>query len=372
MKKNTRADRVSGVLFGLAYGDALGRPTEFIKADRLAKIDPFRDAVGVNRPQMGIATDDTQMSIAVARAALADPTPKSMTVAFTREFIRWFRDPKSKDGKRAPGATCLSAVGAMAGGRVYVGNGPGTLLGSLGKPAMSVERKPQHWMQATVPGSKGNGANMRVAPLALRTDWTWEQMAGAAQLQAAMTHGHPTAAAAAHLTAYAVRLLLEDVCPPGESLVDMLMAYALAQRHVYRAEWLGPLWEQWPGKTPVYTPQEFIARGWMEVYDALGNIYGMPRNGAQDPCDVGGEGWTAEEALAVAVHTLLCFPDDPADALRRAAFTGGDSDSIASITGALVGAVHGRRGFPKHWVGNLEYRAQLDSLSARLVNAAHC
>jgi len=74
----------------------------------------------------------------------------------------------------------------------------------------------------------------------------------------------------------------------------------------------------------------------------------------------------------VALHTLLCFPDDPTNALRRAAFTSGDSDSIASITGALAGAAYGRKAFPAIWIQNLEYRREMDSLTARLDNAAGC
>jgi ADP-ribosylglycohydrolase len=169
--KDPDLNRRYGIMFGLAYGDALGRPAEFMTAKTLAKFgSPFRKQVGLNRPGQGIVTDDTQMSIAVAKAALIQgrPAPKAMTAQFVKEFIRWSNDPKSRDGKRAPGLTCLSSVAAL-------------------------KRDPAHWINATATDSKGNGANMRVAPLALRTDWTWDELAGASQLQAAITHGHPTA-----------------------------------------------------------------------------------------------------------------------------------------------------------------------------------
>jgi ADP-ribosylglycohydrolase len=378
--KDTIADRRHGIMFGLAYGDALGRPTEFMKADALAKFgDPFVKRVGLNTPKQGIVTDDTQMSIAVAKAALitGHPTPNLMATQFAEAFILWQRDPKSLDGQRAPGITCMSAVSAL-------------------------QRNPRQWLLATRPDSKGNGANMRVSPLALRTDWSWDELAGAAQLQAAITHGHPTALAAAELTAVAVRMLLEGVAEPTEQLIDHLLAYAHDQRDRYRGDWLGHLWQaetprppviarkNWwddandlaheilahealvPSRPPTRTvkaarsPQAYIRRGWDEMIDALTSVYQMPRDPQQDPCDVAGGGWVAEQALSASLHTLLCFPGDPTNALRRAAFTDGDSDSIASITGALAGAAYGLKAFPSHWIGNLEYRRELEGLTADL------
>lgn len=375
--KTPTADRRHGIMFGLAYGDALGRPTEFLKADQLTKLgSPFNKRIGLNTPRQGIVTDDTQMSIAVAKAAITSgpPLPAQMTVNFVDQFIAWRHDPKSRDGQRAPGITCLGAVEALT-------------------------RNPSQWLMATRPDSKGNGANMRVAPLALRTDWTWDEMGGAAQLQAAITHGHPTAVVAAELTAVAVRMLLEGVAKPTENLLDHLLAYAYDQRTRYRGGWLGHVWQGGPArKVPVApvkrnwwddaeglldaalsppmfktvtdkSPQEYILRGWDEMIDALLTVYGKPRLMAQDPCQVAGEGWVAEQALTCALHTLICFPGDPTNALRRAAFTNGDSDSIASITGALAGAAYGLKAFPSHWIPNLEYRTELEQLTGQLTAA---
>jgi ADP-ribosylglycohydrolase len=320
------------------------------------------------------------MSLAVGRAALGSPDPAELTAGFVREFIRWYDDPRSRDGKRAPGATCLSAVAQL-------------------------KRNPGKWLLASRTDSKGNGANMRVSLLALRTDWTWPQLSAAAQLQAAITHGQATALAAADLTAVAVRMLLEGIAKPGEQLLDHLLAYAYEQRTAYHGDHLGSLWEgstfsswlptitgrlweddpSWPigavVRKPVKqrqhrpapaSPQEFIERGWDKVISSLLGIVDIRRDPHRDPCDIAGEGWVAEEALMVALHTLLCFPDDPTNALRRAAFTSGDSDSIASITGALAGAAYGRKAFPHQWIRNLEYRREIDSLTARLANASSC
>lgn len=54
-----------------------------------------------------------------------------------------------------------------------------------------------------------------------------------------------------------------------------------------------------------------------------------------------GEGWVAEETLAMAVLSCLRHPDDPLHALRMAVNITGDSDSVGSVTGNIIGAMLG-------------------------------
>ncbi len=68
---------------------------------------------------------------------------------------------------------------------------------------------------------------------------------------------------------------------------------------------------------------------------------------AADPCLITGEGWVAEEAFATGLLCFLLFPDDPVAAIRRAAVSSGDSDSIACLTGAFAGACHGLAAWPR-------------------------
>ena len=74
----------------------------------------------------------------------------------------------------------------------------------------------------------------------------------------------------------------------------------------------------------------------------------------------------AEEALATGLLCFLLFPDSPVAAVRRAAVTSGDSDSIACLTGAFAGAVHGLDGWPADWRHRVEYRRDIEELSAAL------
>lgn len=318
---------LAGALFGSAYGDALAAPTEFIRS--AAQIRQKFPPDGPTDIHAGLVTDDTQMMLAVGRALLAATNTETLTQALRQEFIAWLHDP---DNTRAPGMTCLQACRALD----------------------DEPRRP--WQRASVHGSKGCGANMRVQPVAFLNDA--RARAGAAQLQAALTHGHPTALAAADLTAQTIYLLLTGTKP--RQLLPTLRDYVASQRTVYHHAWLGQLWER-SGESP----ENFISRGWDECERALGYVQaalnsdlGALRQG--DPCDYTGEGWIAEEAWATALLCFLLTPDDAPEVLHRAAVTKGDSDSLACLAGAFAGAYLGVSAFPTEWRDRIEYAEELE------------
>lgn len=325
----------TGALTGLALGDALGFPTEFDDVPAiLAKCGPWRE---MELPSPAIVTDDTQMTLALGRGIRAAMDrgvlgPEGMADAVRREFIAWNRSPENN---RAPGNTCLRACALL-------------------------EHSDRPWQDASQTESKGCGANMRVAPLGLVSGLSDEQRAGAAQLQSALTHGHPTALAASDLTAHAVRLLAQGAEPTG--LIGLLRSYALENRGRYRERWLGDLWRR--AGDP--SPGQFIARGWDECLEVLERLRHAVRTVSPetDPCLATGEGWIAEEALATGLLCFLLFVDEPVTALRRAACTAGDSDSIACLTGAFAGACLGAEAWPTEWADRVEYRTDLLTLGA--------
>ncbi|MCX4701941.1 ADP-ribosylglycohydrolase family protein [Streptomyces sp. NBC_01373] len=324
----------TGSLIGLALGDALGYPTEFHSVSSITdRFGPWRD---MSLPTPALVTDDTQMTLALGKglrtAMDRGVLGPDMAEPVRREFIAWNRSPENN---RAPGNTCLRACALL-------------------------ERPDLPWQDASQIGSKGCGANMRVAPVGLIPGLSDEQRAGAAQLQSALTHGHPTALAASDLTAHAVRLLAHGT-EPGE-LVGLLRSYAEENRSRYHERWLGDLWarSQDPG------PEHFIARGWDECLAILDRLEAALRSPSpeSDPCLATGEGWIAEEAMATGLLSFLLFADEPVTALRRAACTAGDSDSIACLAGAFAGAYLGAEVWPAEWADRIEYQGELVTLGA--------
>ncbi|MBO1332012.1 ADP-ribosylglycohydrolase family protein [Streptomyces sp. VRA16 Mangrove soil] len=327
----------TGSLVGLALGDALGFPTEFNDVPAiLAKCGPWREMELPGGRRVAHITDDTQMTLAVARGLRTAMGrgllgPKRFARPLREEFVDWYHSPENN---RAPGHTCLVACERLDGDR--------------------------EWQDASQIHSKGCGANMRVAPVGLAPGLDDEQRAGAAQLQAALTHGHPTGLAASDLTARAVHLLAQGADPTG--LVGRLRSYALENRTRYHERWLGDLWRR--SQDP--HPEHFIARGWDECLGVLEQLEAALRdaNPEVDPCLATGPGWIAEEAFATGLLCFLMFVDEPVLALRRAACTSGDSDSIAALAGAFAGAHLGADAWPDDWVERIEHRDELLAFGA--------
>ena len=335
----TVRERIAGSMFGLAYGDALGKPTEFLKLAEIVR--EYGPGGPSDLPEPALVTDDTQMALAVGEGLVevlgageqgtqGALTQAALAPVWTRRFVQW---AYSSDNNRAPGMTCLRACGDLADG----------------KP----------WLRATIPGSKGCGANMRVTPIGLVAGLSSSTRAGAAQLQAALTHGHPTGLAASELTTFATWWLLEGMAPAD--LPAALRDRANAQREVYHPAWLGDLWQ----RSHDASPEVFMARGWDECLAVLDRLDAAVRAGdlETDPCDATGEGWIAEEALATGLLCFLLHPDDPRAALSRAAATRGDSDSIAALTGAFAGAALGAQAFPAGWRERIEYADRLEAVA---------
>ncbi|MEU9784528.1 ADP-ribosylglycohydrolase family protein [Streptomyces phaeochromogenes] len=335
MTTTVRKHAATGALVGLALGDALGYPTEFKDVPSiLAAFGPWRE---LELPTPAYVTDDTQMTLALGRGLRTAMDrgllgPKRMERPVREEFVDWYQSPENN---RAPGRTCLVACEKL-------------------------KREGLPWQDASQIHSKGCGANMRVAPLGLISGLSDEQRAGAAQLQAALTHGHPTALAASDLTAHAVRLLAQGAEPTG--LVGLLRSYAYENRTRYNERWLGDLWTRSQDPTPTH----FISRGWDECLEALERLQRALRSPSPetDPCLATGAGWIAEEALATGLLCFLLFVDEPVTALRRAACTSGDSDSIACLAGAFAGAYLGADAWPTEWADRIEYQGDLMALGA--------
>jgi ADP-ribosyl-[dinitrogen reductase] hydrolase len=77
------------------------------------------------------------------------------------------------------------------------------------------------------------------------------------------------------------------------------------------------------------------------------------------------QAWAAHEAIAAAVYIFVRHADDPRAAILEGANTDGDSDSIATLAGALVGARCGLEALPAEWVQLVERGAELRDLANR-------
>jgi len=302
-------DRARGLIYGLALGDALGWPVEFMELPQI--LSKYGRGGITEPPDPALYTDDTQMSAAVAEA-LIEAGQHDLDVlmgAVARNFIGWKRDPITPS--RAPGATSIRGVNAL----------------ERGAP----------WRESGVRDSKGCGACMRVAPVGYLYQGDTGRLQSIARAQGTLTHRHPTADAACIGAAYLVKLALDNVDPAQYPARLLRFAGGHAPEFDQAIERVAP------------------ALDWADGEAALRAI-GPTRGG----------GWIAEEAVAMALYCVMRHPSDYPAAVRLAANISGDSDSVASIAGGILGARLGTRGLPADWVARLENREYLTDLADRL------
>jgi ADP-ribosylglycohydrolase len=297
-------EQASAVLYGLALGDALGWPTEFLKWPQI------KERFGLSGiqvpPDPTKYTDDTQMTIALAEGLIdaGEDNPDALMKAVGKHFVNWLHSPENN---RAPGNTCMDGVRRFEGGL--------------------------SWRESGIAHSKGCGAAMRVAPIGYLYQHDEAKLKEMARASSLITHGHPTALAASVAAAYLVKLALDKV-DPGD-LLGLVFEFAADE-----SDELG---------------QAFLrvghVLGWGDELAAMQHI---------------GEGWVAEEAVALALYCVMRYPGDYVGAVRRGANSDGDSDSVACIAGGISGALLGLGAIPSEWIARCENRAYLADLSERL------
>jgi ADP-ribosylglycohydrolase len=80
-----------------------------------------------------------------------------------------------------------------------------------------------------------------------------------------------------------------------------------------------------------------------------------------------GEGWVAEEALAISCYCALVSESDFARGVRLAVNHDGDSDSTGAITGNILGALLGKSVIPSEWLEELEMRDVIEEVARDLL-----
>ena len=304
-------DRFAGCVLGLAIGDALGYPTEFMSLDAIrARFGPqgVADFESQGSLPPGCYSDDTQMTLAVARGLLGSGEAlddgEAVIGSICREFVVWL-DTEALAAPRAPGNTCLRGCRAL----------------KAGTP----------WHQSGVRGSKGCGAAMRSAPIGLVYHDRPALLKQVAIGASVCTHGHPAGIAAGVATAYLTALALHDDLG---NMVGKLLDFAggFSDEFNQKIRQVEPLLDR--------PPDEAIA--------ALG------------------EGWVGEEAVAIALYCVLRSPDDFERAVLTAANTQGDSDSLACIAGAISGAHNGLSAIRAGWAERVENAPLLRETADRL------
>ncbi|GHD87285.1 ADP-ribosylglycohydrolase family protein [Streptomyces naganishii] len=295
-------DRAAGVLLGAAAGDALGVPYEFGTALRDDQ-RPRMIGGGLGPYEPGEYSDDTQMQVCVAEVAATGAdlrTPEALD-AVAANFRRW-----------------------LAGGASDVGAQTRTVLGAAerapGSPGAALLAAARDFSDGN-DRAAGNGSLMRTGVVALAHLGDAVEMAEAARAVSALTHPDPDCADACVLWCAGVRTaVLEGTFDGVRAGLDLLPAGR-------RALWAGRLDE-----AEAHPPRHFTHNGWV-VHALQAAWSAITRTPVPEP-DPSGGGFPAQ-------HLEL--------ALEAAVRAGTDTDTVAAIAGALLGARWGRSAVPAHW-----------------------
>lgn len=335
------SDRAEGALLGAAVGDALGWPAE----DRSGRVGGRRDLQpsfdfiawrrregGRYQPheeeiESGSYSDDTQLMLAVARSRLTGD--------------RWWRHLTETE---------------LPFWLLYERGGGGATK----RAATSWARSRPPWTDRDVAryfAAGGNGVAMRIAPHCFTPGTDFSQVATATVADGITTHGHPRALVGAIVQAYSVWrcIVRRDVLGYGELLDDVLAADEW--RAFPRPASVAPDWEEL-AETYFKRPYE---DAWQEVVAEVDNLLQIARAGIEQGAlavdkpvleQLGAFGRSSGSGTVSAVGALFLasrYAAQPAGGVVAAAFAkGGDTDTLAAMTGSILGAIHGTE-----WLGSV-------------------
>lgn len=313
-------DVIRGSLMAGAAGDALGYAVEFNSRSSILARYGERGITqfALNAEGKALISDDTQMTLFTANGLLnATHLQMEPQCAVARAYVDWYYTQIGKPNRmkscwisdidalhslRAPGNTCMSALDAITRGQEPCNN------------------------------SKGCGGVMRVAPVGLFAhsksfpfkNWKDGDLIKFGAECAKITHGHPAGWLSAGLFAH---LIYEIV---GRSMY----------KRIDRAEF-----EHIVGTAGHYMVAYFNSSP-EYVYPLLTMILKALELAKQDISDVEaiaqlGEGWTGDEALAIAIYCAMRHLDSVEDAIIASVNHDGDSDSTGSVCGNIMGAIYG-------------------------------
>jgi ADP-ribosylglycohydrolase len=163
---------------------------------------------------------------------------------------------------------------------------------------------------------------------------------------AALTHGHPSGYLSAGMVATIVRLLIDG------AHLEPMKGGQHESGAIQECCWI---LTSYPGHE--------------ETLAAVNRARAIAAEGAKDHAAAVerlGAGWVGEEALAIALYSVLSA-NSFVEAVSIAANHSGDSDSTASIAGQLWGAMNGLGGMPNEWIMALDVLRPLLHLSRQWV-----
>lgn len=306
-RRDARTDRAEAALLGLAIGDALGMPTQWLPRGTVAHLygglrwfepGPQENEISRGLPA-GHVTDDTDQALIVARALVAGGG-HVQPARLALDLLAWEAHMVSVGSLDLLGPSTQRALSALANGADPAETG--------------------RWGDT-------NGGAMRIAPVGVLVPARpLDRLVDRVAEVCALTHNTGVAIAGASAVAAAVATGID-----GGSFDDALDAAVLAARQGARR---GAYVAGADVATRIVWAVDLVRRAASEAaaLDAVSYLVGT--------------GIATQESVPAAFALLALAPEDPWRVCLTAADLGGDSDTVAAMAGAVGGALHGTAAFP--------------------------
>jgi ADP-ribosylglycohydrolase len=308
-------EKVEGMLLGAAIGDSLGAPTEGMCAgDRYSKYGEIKDYIPCRRSgqkAVGAPTDDTQLTYWTLKQLISDGgfVPDNVAKIFCKHHI-------------------IGIGGAV---KAFINN-----------------HKDNHkpWYESGT-DNLGNGALMRISPV----------------LVPYMNNAHPSMYADAALDAMLTHNSFANTagCVTWIKILWDLLGMKASPEPKWWVNTYCSIAEKLEGNTklkfnsPTYSG--FNGSLWQFV-DKVVNEAINKRLPVAKACNIWGSSGYITETIPSALYILAMYSDNLEEAMLSAVNYTIDNDSIGSIVGAAVGALHGLMGIPYRWINGLTGRTR--------------
>ena len=328
------SDPYFGALLGLACGDALGAPVEFMSREAVEQQHGrLTEMVGGGQCDWapGEWTDDTGMALCIAEGILAQPGDPVPEVG--RRFIEWRADAKDVGG---------TIAAAISNAETHNEGGRRGWLNRHGSSTIDWPEASRTTPQARNHKAAGNGSLMRTLPVTLAYPGVKQMLDVSARISA-MTHWDPQAEICCAAYCLWVREMLLGVDPRPAWETALSQAREIADEGKRSSDTTGP--------APL--PDGFWSR-----------LAGAPDRELEELQPTGYAGYVLdclEAAVWAAVHT-----DSLETALVALVNLGGETDTMAAVAGGAVGARFGRQAIPQRWLEVLHQRQRLEQAARDL------
>ena len=308
----SRADGIAGSMLGAAIGDALGSAFEFLPHDAIERAlgEPYAWNYSAALPDSLLHPREPGRPTDDTALALsvAHVVATSQSYSATEFGAAFTADLKRGSGRFAD---------------MFWQGGPG---GATTRALARLNRGDDA-ASCGAPADGGNGAAMRAHPVGALADRA--DVLRVAAIQARVTHGHPAAVAAAACIA----VLVHDALAGFEPTVE----------------------------PPEGIDEPTFLAAWHAAHDGL-------RIGGALPAHLQSADMSGWVTVATAHAISFIYREDPARAIAAAAASGEDTDTVASIVGAIVGARNGKQFLKREWISKLQSRPLVDAAIEALIS----